>query len=57
MIKIHGNFIGAAIVCIINLVLVNVGAFKPISKPVLGLLNVVLDLCIIVFMGLAFKTA
>ncbi len=53
---IHGNFLGAAIVCIINLILVDVGAFKPISRPVLIVVNIVLDLLIIVLMGLFFRS-
>ena len=54
---IHGNFLGATIVCIINLILVDVGAFKkPISRPVLIAVNVVLDALIIIFMGFFFKS-
>jgi len=55
MTMIHGNFIGATIVCIINLILLDSGSFKPIGKTPLKLLNILLDLLIIVFMGLAFK--
>jgi hypothetical protein len=54
-ITIHGNFIGATIVCIINLILVDIGILKKVSKTTLVILNIVLDFLIILFMGLAFR--
>ncbi|VVB81550.1 Uncharacterised protein [uncultured archaeon] len=52
---IRGNFIGATIVCIINLILVDIGVFRKISRTQLLLINIVLDFLIILFMGLAFR--
>ncbi|VVB68162.1 Uncharacterised protein [Candidatus Norongarragalina meridionalis] len=55
---VMGNFLGAAIVAIINLILVDIGAFKTvkkISRTQLVLINIVLDLLIILFMSFAFK--
>ena len=53
---VYGNFIGATIVCIINLILLDTGAFgKKLSKTTLIILNVVLDALIIVFMAFAFR--
>ena len=57
MATIHGNFLGAAIVCIINLVFVNTGKLKKVSRNMLILINVVLDLLIIVLMAFAFRQA
>ena len=52
---IRGNFIGAAIVCIINLILVDMGVFGILSKPKLISLNIILDALIIILMSFAFK--
>ena len=53
--KIRGNFIGATIVCILNLILVDTGSFGAIDKTPTVVLNIVLDLLIIVLMYFALK--
>ena len=53
---VYGNFLGATIVAVINLILLDTGVFgKKISRTWLVILNVVLDALIIVFMAFAFK--
>ena len=52
---IRGNFIGAAIVCIINLILVDTQMFGKLPIPTLIIVNVVLDALIIVLMAFAFN--
>lgn len=53
---VYGNFLGAAIVAIINLILLDTGMFgKKISRTWLVILNIILDALIIVLMAFAFK--
>jgi len=52
---IRGNFIGAAIVCIINLILVDTVPYIKIPRITLILINIILDLFIILLMSFAFR--
>jgi hypothetical protein len=52
---IRGNFIGVAIVAAVNVIIIDLGGFRNLSRVHLIILNVVLDFLIILFMALAFK--
>jgi len=51
---VRGNFLGATIVAIINLILVDVNALGKLPKTSLVALNVILNFLIIFFMWMAF---
>jgi len=56
--RIRGNFLGAAVVCVINLVLVDISAlssFRTLPRASFLLINVILDFLIILLMHFAFK--